>query len=90
MAGCRQACEVEQMRGFCSHMVIFVRVTLETKIFQFLVRHLEPIMACHVFPRYRCAAVGLFLHVLNITAAIINIFILTADLMTHVCERGYF
>lgn len=35
---------------------LFVRVTLETEIFQFPVRHLEPIMACHVFPRHRCAA----------------------------------
>lgn len=55
---------------------LFVRVTLETEIFQFPVRHLEPIMACHVFPRHRCtaaaaasAAAGLaFLHDHNSTA----------------------
>lgn len=35
---------------------LFVRVTLETDIFPFPVRHLEAIMACHVFPRHRCAA----------------------------------
>lgn len=34
---------------------LFVRVTLETEIFQFPVRHLEPIMACHVLPCHRCA-----------------------------------
>lgn len=62
IAGRRQACEVEQMSLLLSRG-LFVRVTLETEIFQFPVRHLEPIMACHVFPCRRCAAAGLiFLH----------------------------
>lgn len=55
IAGRRQACEAEQMSLLLSRG-LFVRVTLETEIFQFPVRHLEPIMACHVFPRHRCAA----------------------------------
>lgn len=68
MPGCRRACEAEQMSENRSLLLShghFVRVTLETKIFQFPVGHLEQFMAWHVFLHYRCAVVGLFLHVLS-------------------------
>lgn len=67
MAGCCQACEVEQMGVCCANMVICC-LTLENLI-------IFRINSSHVFPHYRCSALCVcFCMHCNLKAATISIF----------------